>query len=320
MLDLGVEDFLGADNLNRRDYLHAFQAGDPIDCFKHVVLLSFWQLLVAEGPDSLTFVDAHAGAGVYDMLQGAATFHRNYQDGIQHLHAVGDDFNCTTVVMRYLQILRSFNRQMRLQDDVDRDKLQFYLGSCGLLKQWLRPQDKAFCFEASESVMRHLRQHLTGDGVRLLWTDSYRWLLDHVEQPFGRGLVLLDPPYDSVHSFHVWNLFMMNHLRQNWPHTSVALWYPILDEPQTQNFHTRLVELGEDVLVAEIEVERPYEEQQSSAGMALVAAPEELQQVLESELSALAQMLSSSPYQRTVTWKVFWLREKEAIITLLLPR
>lgn len=40
------------------------------------VLLSFWQRLAVAG-DPLTFVDAHAGAGVYDLLQGAATFHRS---------------------------------------------------------------------------------------------------------------------------------------------------------------------------------------------------------------------------------------------------
>eukprot|EP00913_Durusdinium_trenchii_P016189 g15214.t1 len=75
MLQEGIQDGLGADNLNRRDYLHDFQAGDPIDCFKHVVLLSFWQSLTTAN-ESLTFLDAHAGAGVYDLQQGAATFHR----------------------------------------------------------------------------------------------------------------------------------------------------------------------------------------------------------------------------------------------------
>ena len=40
------------------------------------VLLSFWQRLAAAG-DPLMFVDAHAGAGVYELSQGAATFHRN---------------------------------------------------------------------------------------------------------------------------------------------------------------------------------------------------------------------------------------------------
>ncbi|CAL1127271.1 unnamed protein product [Cladocopium goreaui] len=326
MLELGIQDGLGADNLNRREYLHAFQAGDPIDCFKHVVLLSFWQRLAVAG-DPLTFVDAHAGAGVYDLLQGAATFHRNYQDGIQHLDAIANEHNCTTVVMRYLQSLRYFNRQKHVEGGHTAwpDQLRFYLGSSGLLNLWLRPQDKAVYFEASDSVMQHLKQHLGGVDVstrghcaelRLLQADSYRWLLDMNEtEAFGRGLVLLDPPYDSVNSYHVWNLFIIKHIRHTWPLTSVALWYPIIDSSQTENFHTRLAELGEDILVAEIEVERPHEQQQSSAGMALLAAPPELEHVLECELSALAQMLASSilagPYQRNVRASVFWLRDKK---------
>jgi len=42
---------------------------------KTKVLLSLWQSLSTES-DPLTFVDAHAGAGAYDLQQGAATFHR----------------------------------------------------------------------------------------------------------------------------------------------------------------------------------------------------------------------------------------------------
>ncbi|CAK9102490.1 unnamed protein product [Durusdinium trenchii] len=308
MLQEGIQDGLGADNLNRRDYLHDFQAGDPIDCFKHVVLLSFWQSLTTAN-ESLTFLDAHAGAGVYDLQQGAATFHRNYQDGVQHLFEMDMNEKSSGIVQQFLQTLRRFNEEKATEG-----QLRFYLGSSGLLKQWLRPQDQAIYVEASESMMRHLKLNLEeGDdndaNLTLLQTDSYRWLLnaDILE---GKMLVLLDPPYDSVHSYHVWNLFIMKHLRHRWPSASVALWYPIIDDVQTQNFHQRLAGLGEDVLVAEIQVQRPYEEQQSHAGMALLAAPEELQSTLECEVSALAKMLASSPCERNVRSSVFWIGRK----------
>eukprot|EP00913_Durusdinium_trenchii_P016188 g15213.t1 len=169
-------------------------------------------------------------------------------------------------------------------------------------------------------MMRHLKLNLEeGDdndaNLTLLQTDSYRWLLnaDILE---GKMLVLLDPPYDSVHSYHVWNLFIMKHLRHRWPSASVALWYPIIDDVQTQNFHQRLAGLGEDVLVAEIQVQRPYEEQQSHAGMALLAAPEELQSTLECEVSALAKMLASSPCERNVREHVSGVAQSAAVLSL----
>eukprot|EP00435_Cladocopium_sp_Y103_P052522 s587_g16.t1 len=277
----------------------------------------------------------------------------NYQDGIQHLDAIANEHSCTAVVMRYLQSLRYFNRQKQAEGD----QLRFYLGSSGLLNLWLRPQDKEPCLSDHPWLGRVLMFQVSNRGhcadLRLLQADSYRWLLDvNGTDAFGRGLVLLDPPYDSepwrndvwpmdgfvrdcmamtrllnsllpnlvpkldefpivwtlpsstkVNSYHVWNLFIMKHIRQTWPLTSVALWYPIIDTSQTENFHTRLAELGEDVLVAEIEasgrvesVERPHEQQQSRAGKEAKIC----QHVLECELSALAQMLASSILADTV--------------------
>ncbi|CAJ1461899.1 unnamed protein product, partial [Effrenium voratum] len=299
MLRLSVEDCLGADSLQRRDYVHAFQAGDPIDCFKHVVVLALWQHLVASSSGGLDCLDLHAGAGRYDLRRGDSQFHRNFEDGVLHLdRALGVGASFT--VMQYLQTLR--------RNGADEEGLRYYLGSCGLLQQWLRPQDRAWFFEASEGVMQQLQTHCHGgSGITLLQEDSYRWLLSQDISSVGRGLVLLDPPYDSVDSYHVWNIFMLKCLRQRWPDMVLVLWYPCIDAAQTQNLHLRLAELGEEVLIAEMEVQRPHEDQQSRAGMALLGAPVDFQHPLECELSTLARMLASSPHDRKVEPFISWL-------------
>eukprot|EP00439_Symbiodinium_sp_Y106_P056898 s5249_g8.t1 len=103
-------------------------------------------------------------------------------------------------------------------------------------------------------------------------------------------IVFIDPPYDSVNSFHIWNLFMVQFLRRQWPDCVVALWYPFIDAVQTANL---LARTG-DVLVAEMEVERPSTEQQSRSGVALLGAPGQLEQKLEEELSMLGHLLGGS--------------------------
>jgi len=51
-----------ANNPDAGRYLHVFQAGGPMDVFKHVVLVALLQQMTAVA-DPFAFVDAHAGAG-----------------------------------------------------------------------------------------------------------------------------------------------------------------------------------------------------------------------------------------------------------------
>ncbi|CAE7852489.1 rlmJ, partial [Symbiodinium sp. KB8] len=134
---------------------------------------------------------------------------------------------------------------------------------------------------------------LPENGIQTFCDDSYRRLLQADAALFrGRGIVFLDPPYDSVNSFHIWNLFMIQFLRTKWPDCIVALWYPFIDAVQTANLLARLAELGRgDVLVAEMEVERPSTEQPSRSGVALLGAPGQLEQRLAEELSMLGHLL-----------------------------
>ncbi|CAE7904873.1 EMB2654, partial [Symbiodinium microadriaticum] len=141
LLMSGVRDHLGADSLDRHTYVHAFQAGDPIDCFKHVVYLSLSQALMAS-EEPLTIVDCHAGSGIYDFRGLAPGFHRNFEDGIFQLVSVGVPAACdavTPAVCQYLEIQRRINRKA---SPGGRREFDLFAGSAVLAAQVRRFQDR----------------------------------------------------------------------------------------------------------------------------------------------------------------------------------
>ncbi len=47
-------------------YRHAFHAGSHADILKHLVLIELIHYL-QEKPGAITFIDTHAGAGIYNL-------------------------------------------------------------------------------------------------------------------------------------------------------------------------------------------------------------------------------------------------------------
>ncbi|CAE7259223.1 rlmJ, partial [Symbiodinium pilosum] len=202
-------------------------------------------------------------------------------------------------VCQYVQLQNRCNRRA---PGAGQSKLQRFAGSSALFVQTARPQDQVLLLDAYPAVHEDLLRNiellqgpLERKDVQMLCADSYRWLLQQEVSLFGnKGVVFLDPPYDSVNSFHIWNLFMIQFLRTRWPSLTVALWYPFIDEVQTANLHKRLADLGVgDVLVAEMEVERPFQEQAFRSGVALMGAPVDLKSKLVGELSSLGELFGN---------------------------
>ncbi|CAE8657900.1 unnamed protein product [Polarella glacialis] len=313
MLDGSVEDVTRV----RVPYVHRYQAGSSLDCFKHVVLATLLRQMTSD-PAPFTYVDTHAGGGIYDLASPEALLLRRFEGGILRLQArAAEHSHVAGPIEEYLATLRKCNELLHGSDS-DSD-LRYYLGSPALAQQWLRPQDKAVLFEKAAAVHAELRHSLglldpqTGfTALEVRNVDSYRWLTQKsaTGPAFfeGRGLVLIDPPYDSYDSYTAWNLFVLKHLRERWPSSSIALWYPCRDAREHSSFLNRVrsLQLG-DVLVAEMSVAASSEALESS-GMLLVNPPPDMEPQLASVLPNLAGMLSPPP-GTCVTTSLQWLSE-----------
>ena len=116
------------------NYRHVYHAGNFADVLKHIVLLLCLDYLQRkEGP--LCVIDAHGGAGVYDLRSEESSKTREWERGIGRLQnrpVAPDDLEL------YLSLLR---------DDLQSGR---YPGSPLLIARRLRPQDGLIASELHE--------------------------------------------------------------------------------------------------------------------------------------------------------------------------
>jgi 23S rRNA (adenine2030-N6)-methyltransferase len=309
-----------------RQYAHRFQAGSSYDCLKHMVLVALLQHLVSEG-SPFTYIDTHAGGGIYDFQSPEAMRFQNFEDGILKVAEAFAKASAREVVPRFVADLLAVMLRCNRALGASVGNLQYYLGSPAIAQQWLRPGDRAILFETSPGVHADLQRSMDmlltpqcGVAIEVLMEGSYRWLTaqaDMVGLP-EKKLVLIDPPYDSYNSYTTWNLFVLRHLHRCWPTSCVTLWYPRLpnSDAEIECFHRRVQELQVgDVLVTEMSMDRLSEGavRLESSGLLLVHPPPGLDAQLHNAISVMGQLLSpagTDSNSQTVATSVFWLREQ----------
>jgi 23S rRNA (adenine2030-N6)-methyltransferase len=222
------------------NYRHAFHAGNFADVHKHVVLLALIERLTRK-PKPLFFLDTHAGRGWYDIRALEATRGNEWREGIGRLQ----DYSAQTADLgRYLAATRP----------IDEGR---YPGSPILAMQHLREGDRAVFVEKQLEEAYALQQSLRSRrGVSVVHGDGYAALKTYLPPRENRGLILMDPPYESEREFAdaVRGLIFC---MQRWPTGVVAVWYPIKTGAEVQRLHASLKATGlRDLLCLELSVRR----------------------------------------------------------------
>ncbi len=275
------------------NYRHAFHAGNFADVFKHAVLSLLLKSL-ARKDAPFCYLDTHAGAGRYDLSYAPAQKTGEYRDGIKRLwHG-----NAMPDLADYLAAVRALN---------DSDALRYYPGSPRLARFFLRPQDRAVLLELQPDECAQLKAEFAGDRqVLVREQDGYAGLKAFLPPKERRGLVLLDPPYESDDEYdRAVEGLRLAHAR--WDSGIYALWYPIKNRPPVERLHRRLVATGiRKILLAEF---CPWPEDTAmrlnGCGMVVVNPPWKLDETLYQLLPALLEQLRQHPAARAgVSWLV----------------
>ncbi len=275
------------------NYRHAFHAGNFGDVFKHLVLtLLLKSLQKKDAP--FCYLDTHAGPGRYDLQSDAAQKTGEYHDGIQRLwsnHEIPHSEN-------YLAAVHALN-----VDDV----LRHYPGSPRLARFFLRPQDRMLLVEAHPEEAVKLKSEFEGDRqVIIQQQDAYASLKALLPPKEKRGLVLIDPPYESPNEFSQ----VIQGLRSatnRWSSGIYAIWYPIKNRPPIEAFQRSLIATGiRKILCAEF---CPYPDDSAfrlnGCGMVIINPPWQLDETLQAMMTALFELLRQHAQGRTeVTWLV----------------
>jgi 23S rRNA (adenine2030-N6)-methyltransferase len=212
------------------NYRHIYHAGNFADVAKHVGLV--YCLEAMKRKDTAFFVlDTHAGRGYYDLRGAEAQKSGEAERGIQRLLHSGRAGEPLAAYFAALQT-RSGERLAR------------YPGSPALIAAALRPEDRAVCNELIPAEARALTRDICSSGnLRIEVGDGYAALRAHLPPAERRGLVLIDPPYESADELTSLTAALADAHRR-WPTGTFLVWYPIVSAAQRRRVHAHFAALG----------------------------------------------------------------------------
>lgn len=275
------------------NYRHAFHAGNFADVHKHVVLVALLERLTRK-PKPLLYLDTHAGRGWYDLHSVEAVRSDEWRSGVARAR---DYAASTDDVRRYVAAISSALDEREAR----------YPGSPILALKQMREGDRAVFIEKQLEEAYALQQAVRSKrGVSVVHGDGYAALRTYLPPREGRGLVMIDPPYESNREFSDAIRALVFGL-QRWPTGVFALWYPIKSGSETARLHATLRESGlRKLLALELSV-RPADSPLGLNGSGLIVAnpPWQLDEEMRAVHEELHDVLSIDGKRRTrVEWLV----------------
>jgi 23S rRNA (adenine2030-N6)-methyltransferase len=207
------------------NYRHIYHAGNFADVAKHVGLLFCLQALKRKDGGFFA-LDSHAGRGYYDLQAAEAQKSAEAERGVQRLivNSLGD-----ASLADYFTAIHARRGK----------RLPRYPGSPALIAQELRPQDRALFVELMPAEARAAEREIESQGrVRTQIDDGYAALKAFLPPEERRGLVLIDPPYESVDELKMM-LQAFAEAYRRWPTGIYLMWYPIRSATQRSLVHAR---------------------------------------------------------------------------------
>jgi 23S rRNA (adenine2030-N6)-methyltransferase len=223
------------------NYQHLYHAGNFADVAKHVGLL--YCLGALKRKEAAFFVlDSHAGRGSYDLQAAEAQKSGEAERGVQRLivNAIAAE-----PLADYFAAIRARRGK----------RLARYPGSPALIAAGLRPQDRALFVELMPAEARAAQREIESLGrLRTEIDDGYAVLKASLPPEERRGMVLIDPPYETLDELKTM-LRAFAEAYRRWPSGIFLIWYPIRSAAQRSTVHARFEALRiPKMLVADLAI------------------------------------------------------------------
>jgi 23S rRNA (adenine2030-N6)-methyltransferase len=279
------------------NYRHAYHAGNFADVLKHVVLLMLVEHLKKK-PAPFFYLDTHAGRGLYDLSEAQAQRSGEYKGGIGLLL----EAPATSLPPE----LAAYVGLVRASAGKGHSAITAYPGSPLIVARLRRPEDRLVLAETLPKEAAALRGALGRERrVSIVEGDGYAALKAQLPPRENRGLVLIDPPYESDDEFDR-VLAALELARGRWPTGTYCVWYPLTDRAGPLRFRRDLAQSGlSRVLDVRLSV-LPADAQVglAGAGLVIVNPPWQLDVRLRELMPTLHRLLSQ---ERQGGWDVEWL-------------
>lgn len=260
------------------NYRHSFHAGNSADVVKHSLLIALVRALQLK-PGALTLIDTHSGCGLYNLDGDQAQRTGEATQGVLRTFA-----DPNPLLNDYRAAVQAVNVGA---------EPHLYPGSPRILAQFLRPQDFLILNEKHPEDASALRRAMRGTPAAVHERDAYELWLAMLPTRSGRGVVVVDPPYEQTDERARITATIAAAYRK-WAHGVTVIWYPLKDSATHQRWKDKLRKLDIPKFLSVehwlYDVDRPgiY----NGAGLFIVNPPYAFTQALPPLLEALRAALA----------------------------
>ena len=193
-------------------YQHHFHAGNLADVHKHAMLCAMLSYLVQKDKP-LSYVETHAGRGLYDLGADEALKTGEAAAGILQIESM---FPVGHPYLHRLAEARAQHGRMA------------YPGSPLFAALSLRDTDTMHLAELHPGEVQHLRANMMQWGAHIYQAEGFSMAHAVCPPTPRRGLLLIDPSYEVKADYETIPK-TIGQLHRKWNVGVICLWYPILD-------------------------------------------------------------------------------------------
>jgi len=202
------------------NYRHGYHAGNFADVVKHIALVAIL-LHLRKKDAAFAVIDSHAGQGAYDLAGAEAVKTGEAQTGIARLTDLSGEM--PEALSTYLSLVKNGGNNR-------------YPGSPLIAAKLLRPPDRLTAIEKHPEEFAALKNLLTPyRNAAAENADGYARSLKLLPPPSRRGLVLIDPPFESPDEFSALAQTVREAIRK-FASGLYLVWYPIKSQADADGF------------------------------------------------------------------------------------
>jgi 23S rRNA (adenine2030-N6)-methyltransferase len=273
------------------NYRHSYHAGNHADVLKHIVLARVIERLLRKDKP-LRVIDAHAGAGLYDLAGVEAGKTLEWQGGIGKM---AEEFAAPveTLLSAYRKVVGELLSG------------RHYPGSPWIAAELARADDRLVLNELHPEDRAALEDNFAGDRrVTVTGLDAEVCIKANLPPPERRGLILIDPPYEQRDEAQR-AVRMLGQGIRRFATGCYILWYPLKADDTAATVCDGARALRRPgTLQVELRVREPFAAGGlAGSGIIVVNPPWQLDDDMKLIAPALAERLGLGGWGRaTVTW------------------
>ena len=231
-------------------YKHGYHAGNYADVFKHICLLQAYKSL-KKHYNSISYIDTHAGSGIYKFDSDYMSKNKEYESGISKLENYKYD---NLSIKYYLKVLRNINNSK---------KLLHYPGSPSIMSYVTDNFDRLSFYELHNNEFQLLRKNfIKKTNCKIFHKDGFDFLNQKININ-EKILVLIDPSYEIKDDFEK-VVTTLRELNRKYTNLTAIIWYPVLNIENNDLFIDNIRKIGSNRITR---IELPLKKYNDEVGM-----------------------------------------------------